>query len=224
MARDRLSRERRRGAEMTGSAGRRAAQAARRREELLEIAFRLFATRGYRGTSVRDITHAAGVTEGTLYVHFPGKSDLLRAVLERYAPFAAYDAAIGATASLPAAELLIRLATGFLAVLRERRTFVLTLLAEAPVDPELAATLTEFLGRAVEQLAGALRQRQAAGEIDASVDVEAVAIALQGSVLLHFLATGLSPGWTPDATVDGTAVRRLVELLERLIPAQPADQ
>ncbi len=48
-----------------------------RREEILEIAVGLFATRGYHGVSMDDIGAAAGVTGPALYHHFAGKETML---------------------------------------------------------------------------------------------------------------------------------------------------
>ena len=47
-----------------------------RRQEILEIAAQLFATHGYRGTSMRDIGEAAGVMGGSLYHHIKSKDAL----------------------------------------------------------------------------------------------------------------------------------------------------
>jgi AcrR family transcriptional regulator len=52
-----------------------------RREEILEIAVDLFATRGYHGVSMDDIGAAAGVTGPALYHHFAGKEAMLAAAL-----------------------------------------------------------------------------------------------------------------------------------------------
>src|SRR4051812_27963185 len=52
-----------------------------RREEILEIAVGLFATRGYHGVSMDDIGSAAGVTGPALYHHFAGKEAMLAAAL-----------------------------------------------------------------------------------------------------------------------------------------------
>src|SRR3982751_1990733 len=52
-----------------------------RREEILEIAVGLFATRGYHGVSMDDIGSAAGVTGPALYYHFAGKEGMLVAAL-----------------------------------------------------------------------------------------------------------------------------------------------
>lgn len=52
-----------------------------RREEILEIAVGLFATRGYHGVSMDDIGAAAGVTGPALYHHFAGKEAMLIAAL-----------------------------------------------------------------------------------------------------------------------------------------------
>jgi AcrR family transcriptional regulator len=52
-----------------------------RRDEILEIAVRLFAERGYHGVSMDDIGSAAGVTGPALYHHFAGKESMLAAAL-----------------------------------------------------------------------------------------------------------------------------------------------
>jgi TetR/AcrR family transcriptional regulator, transcriptional repressor for nem operon len=44
----------------------------------------LFWEKGYASTSVADVLHVADVNSGSLYHFFPGKQDLLIAVLERY--------------------------------------------------------------------------------------------------------------------------------------------
>src|SRR6184192_2942712 len=48
-----------------------------RRTELTRAAARLFAEKGYHGTSVGDLAEALGVQKGSLYSHIEAKSDLL---------------------------------------------------------------------------------------------------------------------------------------------------
>ncbi len=51
---------------------------------LVLTAMRLFWEKGYGSTSVADILQAAKVNSGSLYHYFPGKQDLLLAVLDLY--------------------------------------------------------------------------------------------------------------------------------------------
>src|SRR5687767_8769932 len=48
-----------------------------RRRELSRQAARLFAQKGYHGTSIGDLAAAMGVQKGSLYAHIAGKEDLL---------------------------------------------------------------------------------------------------------------------------------------------------
>ena len=48
-----------------------------RRTELTRVAARLFAEKGYHGTSVGDLAEALGVQKGSLYSHIESKADLL---------------------------------------------------------------------------------------------------------------------------------------------------
>jgi TetR/AcrR family transcriptional regulator, cholesterol catabolism regulator len=48
-----------------------------RRTELTRAAARLFAEKGYHGTSVGDLAEALGMQKGSLYAHIESKADLL---------------------------------------------------------------------------------------------------------------------------------------------------
>jgi AcrR family transcriptional regulator len=48
---------------------------------ILSQAMRIFLEKGYHGTSIDDITQAAGVTKGALYWHFKSKEDLLKRIV-----------------------------------------------------------------------------------------------------------------------------------------------
>src|SRR5919205_152867 len=65
-----------------------------RRTELTRAAARLFAEKGYHGTSVGDLAQALGVQKGSLYSHIESKADLLWEVASEGA--AAFHAALDA--------------------------------------------------------------------------------------------------------------------------------
>jgi TetR/AcrR family transcriptional regulator, transcriptional repressor for nem operon len=59
-------------------------QAPDTRTRLVLAAMRLFWEKGYNSTSIADVLHTAKVNSGSLYYFFPGKSELLVAVLDAY--------------------------------------------------------------------------------------------------------------------------------------------
>jgi TetR/AcrR family transcriptional regulator len=54
-----------------------------RKEEILDVATRLFAERGYEGTSMNDVAERVGMRKASLFYHFATKDSLYEAVLER---------------------------------------------------------------------------------------------------------------------------------------------
>lgn len=65
-----------------------------RRSELLAIAAGLFAEKGFKNTTVRDIADAAGILSGSLYHHFDSKESMVDEILRTFQEelFGQYDA------------------------------------------------------------------------------------------------------------------------------------
>lgn len=53
------------------------------RENMLLVALRLFAQKGYEATSIFDIAHELQITKGAIYKHFKNKQDILNAIISK---------------------------------------------------------------------------------------------------------------------------------------------
>jgi AcrR family transcriptional regulator len=64
-----------------------------RRGELLRIAAGLFAQKGFKNTTVRDIADASGILSGSLYHHFDSKESMVDEILKTFQEelFGQYD-------------------------------------------------------------------------------------------------------------------------------------
>jgi len=74
--------DRRHAAKQPGAANRNVARGEATRGQLIAIATRMFAERGYEDTSIEAVLREAGVSRGSLYHHFPSKEALFEAVAE----------------------------------------------------------------------------------------------------------------------------------------------
>ncbi|HWU61038.1 MAG TPA: TetR/AcrR family transcriptional regulator [Ensifer sp.] len=54
-----------------------------KRDQILDGAKKVFAANGYDGSSMNDITKAAGVSKGTIYVYFNNKEELFAGLIQR---------------------------------------------------------------------------------------------------------------------------------------------
>jgi AcrR family transcriptional regulator len=135
--------------------------------EIAEAALACFAERGFAAASLEDIAARAGVTKGTLYLYFPNKEALFKAVVRQalVPRIAAFEANIraGDPASRQLADFIAAwpdfVATPHLAILPK------LVVAEAGNFPDLAQFyLKEVIGRARRLVVAILRRGIASGE------------------------------------------------------------
>jgi AcrR family transcriptional regulator len=171
---------------------------------------RLFAERGYHGTSVGEIAREACCSEAVLYQHFGGKLELFTAVLEEQAerirsrldaaaladpddPFAGIARALGERIQEPDVPDSLKL-----------RSLAVTMTDE----PAVRRTLDGIRQGFVDVVGGAVRTSQANGRLRADVDPEHVVGLFAG---LSFL------GAFQCAVAGDDELRRLGPLAETLL-------
>ncbi len=67
----------------SGRLGRPRMSGVERRRQIVEVAGRLFARKGFRGTTTKEVAREAGVSEATIFKHFSGKKALFEAIIDR---------------------------------------------------------------------------------------------------------------------------------------------
>ena len=149
---------------------------ATRREELLGIAADLFAERGYKFTTVRDIADAAGILSGSLYHHFDSKEAMVDELLDSFQQqlWAEYDE-IAASDRGPRAKLEAVVRASFKAI-DQHHSEVSIFQSDAAylATFERFAYLQERNFRFRELWTGLLRAGTEAGELRSDLDVELV--------------------------------------------------
>ena len=195
------------------------ARRAETRTRITAGARELIAEGGYVAAPVAAVADRAGVAVGTVYRHFPSKSDLFAEVF-REASQHEVDAMRTAMEGVsgPAAE---RVAVGIEAFARRAlrgRRLAWALLAE-PVDPAVEAERLHFRHSYRDLMAEVVAEGIEAGEFPAQ-DVDATAAALIGAVG-EAMVGPLSPttnGGDPDALIAS-----LINFCTRAIGEEPTD-
>ena len=124
--------------------------AARRRRQLLEVALRVFAEKGYHGASMNDIAVAAGVTKPVLYQHFTSKRAVHRAAGRRRRDLQDNITKAVAAANGPREMVELGFASYFSYVSRHRDAFKLFYGGGLARDAEFA----ELVGQVERTIAG----------------------------------------------------------------------
>lgn len=85
----------------------------KRKQELLQIAYRLFLTKGYEETSVDEIIAEAKIAKGTFYYHFESKGALLEALTSKMISEKAEQARMILSAPLSVPQKAVAVITTF---------------------------------------------------------------------------------------------------------------
>jgi AcrR family transcriptional regulator len=157
--------------------------------ELLAAALACFKERGFAATRLDDVAAKAGVTKGTIYLYYPSKEELFKAVVrgELVPNIERLEAALGEPG--PTAALLERLFTVWAEHIVPSPVSVIPklVIAEASNFPELARFYLETaVHRVLRLVASVLRRGIACGEFR-PVDVEHMVYCVLGPLLFTVL-------------------------------------
>jgi len=179
-----------------------------RRQELTRIAARLFAERGYQGTSLADLAAQLGVQKPSLYHHIASKEDLLWEVAWEGAE--AFHGALDAVPAQASATERIRLALrGHLAVVAGQLDVATVFVREwRHLEGERRERFVAERRRYEERIRDLFREGVEGSELRTDLDVATAA-------LLFLSAANWAYTWLrPDADTSALADRLFAALLD----------
>jgi TetR/AcrR family transcriptional regulator, cholesterol catabolism regulator len=171
-----------------------------RRSELTRQAARLFAEKGYHGTSIGDLAEAMGVQKGSLYAHIESKSDLLWDVAHDGA-VAFHDALDAVPDDLNATEKIRLSLRAHLRVIAEQLDVATVFIREwRYLDGERRDEFVAERRRYEERFRALFREGRDLGELRTDLDdATATLLALSAA---NWAYTWLRPGVDTDELAD----------------------
>jgi AcrR family transcriptional regulator len=157
--------------------------------EIVAAALACFAERGFAATRLDDVARRAGVTKGTLYLYFPNKEELFKAVVRQaVVPNIAFGEALVDRSAEPASvllqQLIDRLSTAMMAPASAIPKIVI---AEAGNFPDIARFyLEEVIQRGLAVFRRLLERGVARGEFH-PMDVESTAYCIVAPMVLGMM-------------------------------------
>ena len=167
-----------------------------RRIELTRQAARLFAEKGYHGTSIGDLAEAMGVQKGSVYAHIESKQDLLYETLRDGA-----DAFHGALDLIPETLPAVDKLRAHLAIVAEQLDVATVWMREwRYLEGERREEFVAARRRYEERIRGLFQEGVELSEPRADLDVSAAALFFLSAA--NWAYTWLRPGGDTDALAD----------------------
>jgi AcrR family transcriptional regulator len=144
---------------------RRTLQAEERRFQILQVALDVFAEKGFKGTSIKDIAEAADISLGLMYHYFASKEALLNATVENHSFLPQMKRILKNTRNRPMIEVFNELAAGFLKLLDSKAGLVKILIREIDSSPTVKKVWSNLVHEGVRLLQEYFDQKVAAGDL-----------------------------------------------------------
>ncbi|MBA3825589.1 MAG: TetR/AcrR family transcriptional regulator [Ktedonobacterales bacterium] len=146
------------------------AAAEERRRQIMEAALPVFAEKGFKGATNRDIAEKAGIAPGLIYHYFKNKEDLFSAILDEFLPVSRVALPLESMTSVPPAQLLPLLVHGLSGIMQEGHFFLVMriLVAETMHAPESGRRVNAVFKALVDPFTAYLRVQIAQGRLRAA--------------------------------------------------------
>jgi AcrR family transcriptional regulator len=138
-----------------------------RRKQILEAAFKVFAEKGFKGATNKNIADEAGVTPGLIYWYFEGKEDLFFALMEEHLAVGAFPLPIEQLKAFPPEHVLPMIAHFGLSRLDNQETINLFKIfaGEAAYSERIRAIANKNINRLLEPLSEYMQAQMDQGRL-----------------------------------------------------------
>jgi AcrR family transcriptional regulator len=192
--------------------------------EVIDAALACFAERGFAATKLDDIAAKAGVSKGTVYLYFPSKEELFKAVIrETILPNLVQAEALIDSTDVPSAEYLRRLLEFMTGRMATTPIGIIPklIVTEAGNFPDIARFyLDNVVHRGFALIGRILERGIKSGEFRA-MDVRSTTFCVLAPVLLTALWRHSLGRYEPDALDPEALWRTHVDLLLRGLFQEP---
>jgi len=171
------------------------------RDDVVRAAGRLFADRGYHGTSMRDLGKELGLLGSSLYSHVSSKQDLLVEVVEEGARLFEESADRAVATEGTASDRLVALIAGHVDVVVDNIEVARTFLNEARIlDASHRARIVDARDHYEEVFRSVIREGVADGSFAGDSDPKT------SSIFILSILNALERWYRPDGALDRDAL------------------
>lgn len=160
-----------------------------RKDAIIDAAARIFAEKGFRGTSNREIAREADISSGLIYWYFRDKTELFQAVIRRLFPLRGLEIPSAPAGDIDLETLLEAVARQFLQIMTgpDVQRLIRLALSEILQFPDVWQRVGDMISeRAIGPMSAQIDQRIEAGEIP-TIDSRLAAQAFVGSLIGYVL-------------------------------------
>lgn len=187
------------------------------RQSLEQAARKLFAERGFHGTTLTDITAAAGRSPAVFYRYFTDKEDLLAALAESF--LHEVVAPSGLSVALPDSpddtEFFATVVTGYWNMFTQNIGIMIAVAQLAATQPRFAAVQNEFRRFGIDIVAASVRHAQQQGyghELNPEHTAAAIALLFE-----NFTTVFVGPSGLGIQISDADAVTTLATIWKKTL-------
>lgn len=176
------------------------------RDAIEQAARKLFAERGFHGTTLGDITSAAGKSPAVFYRYFADKEDLLAALAESFL----HDVVAPSGLSVPLPEspdddaFFTMVVTGYWTIFKQNIGIMIAVAQLAATQPRFALVQNEFRRFGMDIVAASVRRAQEQGygrELNAEHTAAAIALLFENFTTVFVGASGLDVDIDDEAAI-----------------------
>lgn len=159
-----------------------------KKQRILEMALKLFAQKGFKATTTKEIATECGITEGLIFYYFGDKQQLLLQIVKNFGFALRLQGDEEKLAKGSLEEALIQYGMKYLQFLTENRDYIMLIWSPEMIQDDMVSKEVLPLIQGIGTAGRSIFQQGLAGEIPLNETTYAVATTMiTSSILIYFL-------------------------------------